>query len=93
MVPQGEVSPQSDEAVRDCGQTGARCLRFRIFPIRACIMAVKALLPFMLPKREMAPKTERLDEGMIELFQQRRTQPSELRAGALRQRIARCAPR
>jgi len=37
----------------------------------------------MLPKREMAPKTERLDEGMIELMQRRRTQLSELQTGAL----------
>jgi len=37
MVPHGEVTPQSDEAVRGCGQTGARCLRFRVFPIGGCV--------------------------------------------------------
>ncbi|MDG2259648.1 MAG: hypothetical protein P8L68_14270 [Paracoccaceae bacterium] len=52
-------------------------------PIGARIMAAKVALPFMLPKREMSPKTERLDEGMIELLQQRRTQLSELHARAL----------
>jgi len=52
-------------------------------PIGARIMAAKVALPFMLPKREVAAKTERLDEGMIVLMQQRRTQLSELHTGAL----------
>ena len=51
-------------------------------PIGARIMAAKVALPFMLPKREMAAKTERLDEGMIKLLQQRRMQLSELRTVA-----------
>jgi hypothetical protein len=52
-------------------------------PIGARIMAAKVAPPFMLPKREGAPKTERPDGGMIELLQQRRTQLSELQTGAL----------
>jgi hypothetical protein len=52
-------------------------------PIGARIMAAKVALPFMLAKREVAPKTERLNEDMIELLQQRRIQLSELRTGTL----------
>ena len=52
-------------------------------PIGARIMAAKVVLPFMLPKREMAPKTEGLDDGMIKLLQQRRTQLSELHRAAM----------
>jgi hypothetical protein len=52
-------------------------------PIGARIMAAKVALPFMLAKRVVAPKTERLNEDMIELLQQRRIQLSELRTGTL----------
>jgi hypothetical protein len=45
-------------------------------------MAAKVALPFMLAKREVAPKPERLNEDMIELLRQRRIQLSELRTGA-----------
>lgn len=50
-------------------------------PVGARIMAAKVVLPFMLPKREMAPHS---DAGsgpeLVALLEQRRRQLSELRA-------------
>ncbi len=52
-------------------------------PIGARTMAAKVALPFMLAKREVAPKTDRLYEDMIKLLQQRRNQLPELRTSPL----------
>ena len=35
--PHGGVLSYSGEGVRGCGQTGLRCLRFRVFPIGGCV--------------------------------------------------------